>query len=183
MSLSVADKKVLNRLEIFARRKASKQQFEAFLEEHLGLLYRVAGSYEANPARREDLLQEITLAIWQASGRFESRSSFKTFAMRIAHNRAITHCAKAERAPVLVDLSEHQVIDPHNPESRIEQAMQQEALLAAVRCLPLALRQIVTMALEGFSYNEIAEVMGISVSNVGVRLNRARTRLQELINV
>jgi RNA polymerase sigma factor (sigma-70 family) len=183
MSVAVVHQGGLNRLEMFARRKAGKHQFEIFLEEHLGLLYRVAGSYEADPARREDLLQEITLAIWQASGRFASRSSFKTFAMRIAHNRAITHCTRAARAPVMVDLSEHDGVDPHDPETRTEQAMQQEALLAAVRRLPLAQRQIVTMALEGLSYAEIAEVMDISVSNVGVRLNRARARLQELVNV
>ena len=52
-----------------------------------------------------------------------------------------------------------------------------------MRRLPLAQRQIVTMALEGLSYNEIAEVMDISISNVGVRLNRARGRLQEIMNV
>ena len=183
MTAAAANQKVVNRLELFARRKANKKQFELFLQEHLGLLYRVAGSYEANPAKREDLLQEITLAIWQAAGRFEARSSFKTFAMRIAHNRAITHCTRAARAPEMVELSDHEGIDPHNPETVTEQAMRQEALLAGVRRLPLAQRQIVAMALEGLSYNEIAEVMDINVSNVGVRLNRARTRLQELLNV
>ena len=63
MTAAVANQKVVNRLELFARRKANKKQFELFLQEHLGLLYRVAGSYEADPAKREDLLQEITLAI------------------------------------------------------------------------------------------------------------------------
>jgi RNA polymerase sigma-70 factor (ECF subfamily) len=153
------------------------------LQENLGLLYRVAGSYEAEPARREDLLQEIALAIWQAAGRYESRSSFKTFALRIAHNRGITHCTREARAPELVDLSERRPSPGHDPECSTQRALLQEALMRAVRRLPLAQRQIIGMALEGLSYNEIAEVLGISVSNVGVRLNRARALLREIMNV
>jgi RNA polymerase sigma-70 factor (ECF subfamily) len=183
MSEAVANNAVLGHLDMFAKRKAVQQQYEMFLKEHLGLLYRVAGSYEADTGRREDLLQEIVIAIWQASARFAERSSFKTFALRIAHNRAITHCTKAARAPDWVDLEEDHSVDQQGPEAATEKAMQQEALLAAVRHLPLTQRQIVGMALEGLSYNEIAEVMDISVSNVGVRLNRARSRLQEIMNV
>lgn len=172
----------LGHLEMLQRRRAARRECEAFLKEHLGLLYRVAGSYEAEPARREDLLQEIALAIWTAAGRFESRSSFKTFALRIAHNRAITHCTRQARAPELVDLSEQQPSPGRDPESATERALLQEALLRAVRRLPLSQRQIVGMALEGLPYDEIAEVLGISVSNVGVRLNRARARLREIMN-
>ena len=165
-----------------AGRKAAQLECEVFLKQHLGLLYRVAASYEAEPARREDLLQEIALAVWRAASRYESRSSFKTFALRIAHNRGISHCTREARAPELVDLSEEQRSPGHDPESATERAQLQEALPRAVRRLPLAQRQIVGMALEGLSYAEIAEVLDISVSNVGVRLNRARTRLREIMN-
>lgn len=73
----------------------------------------------------------------------------------------------------MVDLSEEQPSPGQDPESATERALLQEALLRAVRRLPLGQRQIVGMALEGLSYNEMAEVLDISVSNVGVRLNRA----------
>ena len=167
---------------MFSRKHKAQRRAEEFLRENLGLLFRVAGTYEADPGRREDLLQEISLAIWQASPRYESRSSFKTFALRIAHNRGLSHGARASRSPKMVDLSDQHPQRGPDPEKATEKTLLQESLLTAVRQLPLAQRQIVALSLDGLSYQEISEVLDISLSNVGARLNRARARLKEALD-
>jgi RNA polymerase sigma-70 factor (ECF subfamily) len=151
-----------------------------FLANHAALLYRVAASYEADPVRREDLLQDIALALWQATPSFRGDSSYRTFALRVAHNRCATHGAREKRRRE----TEHPEL-PGNlrSSSAPETLVAQEALLRAVRSLPVGQRQVVALAFEGLSYDEIANVLDLSVSNVGVRLNRARKRLGELLDV
>ena len=152
-------------------------QVEAFIEENRGALYRIAASYEADPDRRQDLLQEIVLAVWSAAKTFRGESSFRTFAFRVAHNRAMTFIAKEARrnAREVADLgAEGVAVDA--PDARLAR----EQMLDRVRALPLPLRQVLTLALEGLSYDEIAEVLDITRGNAGVRLNRARNQLKEL---
>ena len=62
-------------------------------------------------------------------------------------------------------------------------AQQEERLLQAIRRLPITYRQAITLSLEGMSYSEIAEILGVGESNVGVRLNRARNMLREMLEV
>ncbi|MEM9303406.1 MAG: sigma-70 family RNA polymerase sigma factor [Pseudomonadota bacterium] len=162
---------------------AQAEQLETcrtFLAEHAALLYRVAASYEADPSRREDLLQDIALALWQATPSFRGDSSFRTFALRVAHNRCATHGAREKRRR-LVEQPEAQV-PAAAAAAGSESLVAQEALLAAVRELPIGQRQVVALAFEGLSYEEIATVLDLTVSNVGVRLNRARKRLTELLH-
>jgi RNA polymerase sigma-70 factor (ECF subfamily) len=128
------------------------------------------------------LFQDIGLAIWQALPRFRGESSERTFIFRIAHNRAITFMA--QRRPVVAADEEIEVPDPRpNPEKGLAEEQQEARLFAAIHQLPMDYRQVITLTLEGMSYNEIAEIVGIGESNVGVRLNRARQMLRQLLEV
>src|SRR3546814_19424760 len=73
------------------------------LRQHGPMLSRIAASYEFESARREDLLQEISLALWRALPRWRGEASLRTFAARIAHNRAVDplarHCRLNESVP------------------------------------------------------------------------------------
>jgi len=168
--------------ETMARRSDSQRECEAFLAANMGLLVRVASSYEAIPALREDLVQDIVLAVWQASKHFEGRASFKTFALRVAHNRAITHVGREARRPVGTEYEEVHAAPGGGPEDLLTRRQAQERLVRAIRRLPVSQRQVLSLALEGLSYEEIAEVVGITRNNVGVRLNRARNALKELLD-
>jgi RNA polymerase sigma-70 factor (ECF subfamily) len=141
---------------------------------------RMAASY-ANSGEREDLLQEIAVAVWRALPSFRGECSERTFLFRIAHNRCITHISR--RRPT-VSLDEMQ-IEPADPslgtEARLSQAQERERLLRAIRRLPMIYREVTVLVLEGLDYGAIAEIVGISESNVGVRLNRARQQLKTLI--
>lgn len=152
--------------------------FDALLREHGAAIARLAAAFERNPAHRDDLEQEILLAIWQALPSFRGDSSLKTFVLRIAHNRAVDHVL-AHRRRLDREPLEDTLPDPQaDPARRASLHQRAEQLLHAVRRLPLAQRELVTLALEGLNHQEIAGILGISLNNVAVRLSRARADLQ-----
>lgn len=168
------------------RPSALEVQFERILRDHGPALARLASGYEANTGAREELVQEIALAIWQALPGFRGECSERTFVYRIAHNRALTHVWK--RCPAHQPLDEleesQQPVDPRaRPEDAIARRDQRERLMTAVHSLPVMYRQIITLVLEDFSYAEMAEVLGISENNVAVRLNRAKQSLKQALGV
>lgn len=152
------------------------QQFQQLVTELGAGIARVAGTYTRSDAEREDLLQDIWLAVWRALPGFRGESSLKTFVYRIAHNRSVSELVR--RKPP------HEIADPDilldeapGPAAQWEAERQSARLVEAVRRLPLGLRQVVSLRLEGLGYTEISEIIGISESNVAVRLNRARKQL------
>ena len=156
------------------------KQYEALWQEFGPSLQRLVFSYEFLPQAREDLLQEILLALWIALPRFRGESSLRTFVFRIAHNRALTHVWRRKRTGIPEDPESLQLADKRaGPESSAIHNANQERLLQAIRELPVSLKQVMTLALEETSHAEIAEILGISENNVAVRLNRARNLLRE----
>jgi RNA polymerase sigma factor (sigma-70 family) len=162
--------------------RALEQQYDRILREHGAALRRVSAAYEADPSRREDLFQEVCLALWQALPRFREEASERTFAFRIAHNRGLTHGWRA-RGSATADLEEAgEVADPRqDPESELQDGERRDRLREAVRRLPLAPRQVVVLSLEGLSQREMGEVLGITENNVAVRLTRARKLLRQAL--
>lgn len=149
------------------------------LREYGPALARLAASYTTHIADRDDLLQEILVAIWIAQPRFRGECSERTFVFRVGHNRAITFVTRQRRQEPL-ELA-HAVIDPRpDPAEHLERAERQAQLLAAVRQLPELQRQAIVLSLEGLTHREIADVLGTTENNVAVRLTRARTSLRHL---
>jgi len=142
---------------------------------------RIAASYERNCALREELAQEMLLAIVQALPRLRDPTKLKAFVFRIAHNRAMRHIARRMREPVSAAKADDLAGDTPTQEQFLIDNQRSTALLHAVRSLTLPYRQVITLVLEGLSYQEIADALGISVVNVGVRANRARQQLRELL--
>jgi RNA polymerase sigma factor (sigma-70 family) len=161
---------------------ASSQAFEDVLTQHGAAIARVAAAFERNPARRDELVQEVLLAIWQSLAKFRGESSLKTFVLRIAHNRAVNHVLQYQRELARESLDDELPDSRNNPEQQVSLQQRSERLLEAVRALPVVQRELVTLALEGLSHDEIANVLGISVGNVAVRLSRARKLLMTQLN-
>jgi len=152
--------------------------FERVVGEHGPLIRRIARSYEMNSALVDEIVQDIYLALWQALPAFRGDSELKTFVVKVAHNRAITHVARESRRPRAAELDEG-IPDPATPpDEAAEQDESRGRLERAVAKLPLGQRLVVTLALEGFSPAEIATVLGIGVSAASVRLHRAKAALQ-----
>jgi RNA polymerase sigma-70 factor (ECF subfamily) len=152
------------------------------VSEHDRAVRRLATSYEREPGRREDLVQDIWLALWQALPRFRGDCSERTFVFRIAHNRGVSHIQRWRRRRTETLDAGAPIVDGHvDPERAATERQRQERLQAAVRRLPLGLRQVVALTLEGLSYREIADVVGITDNNVAVRLTRARALLARMM--
>jgi len=157
-------------------------RFARILGEFGPSLDRLAAAYEADPAERDDLLQDISFAIWQALPSFRGECSVRTFVYRIGHNRGLTHRARRkirateplESADVVADLR-------NDPEQALHRNLSRERLQAAVRQLPEGARQVVVLSLSGLSAAEIGEVLGITENNAAVRLSRARRALKSLL--
>jgi RNA polymerase sigma-70 factor (ECF subfamily) len=155
--------------------------FDRLLAENGAALTRLAASYTLTGADRDDLAQEIALAIWRALPHFRGECAERTFLFRIAHNRAVTHLTQ-RRPPASAEAVDIADSAP-NPEAGLARDQQRERLRQAVHGLPLPHRQVVTLMLEGMDYSEIAQVLGITESNVGARLSRARQVLREWMEV
>jgi RNA polymerase sigma-70 factor (ECF subfamily) len=161
------------------------RELERVLSTHAAALSRLAASYESRPALREELLQDIAFALWRALPSFRHEASEKTFVMRIATNRALSHIAARKGVRHLFGDAEKeagtflQAVDPGpRPEEEVANMQGAARLQTAVRGLPLAQRQVMVLALEGLDHDEIAGVLGISEGNVAVRLHRGKTLLK-----
>jgi RNA polymerase sigma factor (sigma-70 family) len=152
-----------------------EERYHDLLVRYGGALRRLAAVYFANAADREELFQEIALALWTALPRFRGDASERTWLYRVAHNVAITHkarrCRRDREAP-LEDL-------PSNGSGARDARLDVQAL---IRRLPTVDCQILSLHLDGLSGSEIAEVTGLTQSNVGVRLMRARQKLAAMLH-
>ena len=157
------------------------RNFADLLREHGALIARIAASYEADRELARDLTQEILLAVWRALPSFREESSQRTFVARIAHNRAISHVARAANLPAMVPISEELACPLPMPETVLLEEDQSLQVLAAVQRLPLPHRQVASLVLDDFSPAEIAQILGLSVNAVAIRSSRARALLRALL--
>jgi RNA polymerase sigma factor (sigma-70 family) len=162
-----------------------QEELAALLREHGALIVRIARSHESDRGRAEELVQDIHVAIWQALPKFRGEANVRTYIARIAQNRAITHVMREARRPRSAPLEEIVDVLPSDttgPEDAAAETETRRRLQRAVGELPLALRLTVTLALEGFSPDEVATVLGISSSAASVRLHRAKAALMNKLN-
>lgn len=145
-------------------------------------LARIVASYERDRALRDELLQEVFMAVLASLSRLAQPDKLKPFVFRIAHNRCISHVAKRMRERVDQIPVDDLAAEAASHEQALIERQRGERLLAAVRRLPLPHRQVMTLLLEDMTYEEIAESLGISVANVGIRVNRAKQQLKALLN-
>jgi len=155
--------------------------FDTWLREHAAILHHVANGF-ATGADRHDLMQELMLALWRAVPAFRAASLASTFIFRVTHNAALTW-KRAERG-YRRRLDSFQELQPSEISADGSSASPDdslELLYDAIRSLEPLDRSLVLLQLDGVSYAQIAEIHGLSESNVGVRLNRLKHKLTAII--
>jgi RNA polymerase sigma factor (sigma-70 family) len=161
--------------------RAYRKIFQETLAEHSPAIMRVVTSYERIKALQEELYQEISVALWKALVKFDNQSSVKTYILSIAHKRAISHVAKYAKEPRSTELEDYELPQHDCPSSELASQQRISKLLNGLNQLSLVERQLVTLALEGVSYLDIAEILGMTSNLVGVKLNRAKAKLKTIM--
>ncbi len=153
--------------------------FRALFFRHETRLVRIAGAFAHRAADRDDLVQDMALALWSAMRVFRGECSETTFVYRVAQNTALKFALK-KRLPL--SGAEHDVeCTAPNAETVLAESDESERLRRAVSQLPFAEREVVVLALEDLSPREIADITGLRENAVVVRLHRAKARLRTLL--
>jgi RNA polymerase sigma-70 factor, ECF subfamily len=157
--------------------------FKEWLVEHRGTVLKVARAYAPTAEDSQDLAQEILLQVWRSLPQFQGQASATTWCYRVALNTALGWHRKERRRhtrqrPLLNGESL-----PASGDVAQETAHRDlvERLYAAIRRLPGTEAALVLLHLDGLSYRQMAEVLGVSEGNVGVKLNRVKKALGELM--
>ena len=153
------------------------QLYEQATAEFGAAIERLARSYEADPEKRRDLLQEIHLQIWRSFKGYQRQCSLRTWIYRVAHNVAASHVGKHQRAGLLryVTLEEIESLsETIDPEAAVDRKKTLDALQTLIQSLEPLEREMILLYLEGFGPAEIAEVSGISPGNVATKIHRLK---------
>lgn len=153
---------------------------EEFIERitcYQGILQKICNIYFYRHPYREDYYQEILIRLWKAYPKFKEESTFSTWLYRVALNTAIDLVRKEAIQPALRELSaeEYSISNEHSEENA--RTDQKELLYKAINQLSEVDKAIIILYLEGYGYKEISAVIGISETNVGVKINRIKKQL------
>jgi RNA polymerase sigma factor (sigma-70 family) len=146
-----------------------------------GLISRIALSYEADGALRLELIQDILLAIWIALPNYRGDAALKTFVASIAQKRSISHVTKRAREPRQVELPPDLVSSALTPDEIALRNDQKKQLVDSIQRLPLPQREAIVLCLEGFSYGEVGEMLGVSTNAAMLRCQRAKNALKSMM--
>jgi len=151
--------------------KQAGNRFTTLLEQHKGILYKVAAAYCREAEDRHDLMQEIVLQLWRSFPRYDEQWRFSTWMYRIAMNVAISHYRRTrDTVPLegaVLELAAEPEIDD---DVRV--------LYDLIGGLDELSRGLVILFLDGHSHDEIAAILGLTSTNVATRLNRIKQRLR-----
>lgn len=153
-----------------------EQLFAEVQREHLGLIARTAHAFAPERTDREELFQDILVALWQSLPQFTHRSRLSTYVYRVALNCALNW--KRSRRRYRQKLEHYTALLPDldsGPESRDRERLRW--LYARIHALPPVDRTLILLSLDRIPYGEIAEITGLTESNIGVRLHRIKQDL------
>jgi RNA polymerase sigma factor (sigma-70 family) len=154
----------------------NETEFIQLLDKHQGITQKICRLYRDSKEDQEDLMQEIVYQLWKSASSFSGKSKFSSWMYRVALSTAMSTFRKKK-----VQLTFSGEI-PEGPDLNREVDDRSELLFSALKKLNEGDRALITLYMEDLSYEEISEVTGITVNNVGVKLNRIRIKLQSLIN-
>ena len=155
-----------------------EEEFLRTVHNHQKIIYKVCRMYRNSREDQEDLFQEIVYQLWKAFPSFKGESKVSTWLYKIALNTSMAIYRKSnlsieyyEDLPELIHPSDEVIVSDN-----------EERLFSALQKLNDSEKAVISLFLEDFNYQEIAEITGLSESNVGVRLNRIKNKLKTIIN-
>lgn len=156
----------------------SENEFETILENHIGLIYKVAHSYCDNPNDQQDLVQEIIIQLWKSYKNFSKESKLSTWLYRVATNVAISFYrkdAKWKQMSTTLDDSIVEIAAEQESSESDEKLAQLHQFISELGELD---RVLMLLYLEDKPQKEIAEILGISETNVSTKIARIKSKLK-----
>jgi len=155
------------------------QQFQELLERHRGIVFKVANTYSRDPHDRADLTQEIATQLWRAFATYDGQRQFSTWMYRIALNVAISFVRRSsqhERHTEALDEAQHDTVGASGAEPQIDE--QVRLLHRCIDALDPLNRALLLLYLDERSQRDIADILGISETNVATKIGRLKQRLR-----
>lgn len=157
--------------------KEQREYFRDIIEQHKGILFKVARAYCLNEDDRQDLIQEMMIQIWQSINRFNNQIKISTWLYRISLNVAISfyrkNMARANKNTMLNEQTEQIPTD-----DKTEEDQQLNLLEQFISELKEFDKALMILYLEDKSHAEIAEILGMTVSNVGTKIGRIKDKIK-----
>lgn len=155
-----------------------QQAFLVSIQQHQGILHKLCRLYRDSPEDREDLFQEMIYQLWKSYPTFSGNAKISTWMYRIALNTALAGFRKRSVPITYTDaVPDLPAASDHNT------TIQQDRLFAALSQLSDAEKAIIALYLEDMSYQEISGIIGIDENYVGVKINRIKTKLKNILNL
>lgn len=152
------------------------QEFVELIREYRGIIHKVCNVYLETAEDRQDLFQDIVLQLWKSYPQFKGKAKLSTWLYRVALNTAISSLRR--RQPINTDLA--LVRQKDDSASSSTNTENRQLLKTLIKSLNKVEKSLILLYLEDKSYEEIAEITGMTKSNVSVRLVRIRRKLAEL---
>ena len=150
--------------------------YEQAAAAYASAIERLARAYEPDSDKRQDLVQDIHVALWRSFARFAGRASLRTWVYRVAHNTAISQITRRRAsAPAFVSLNDLAATPAAEDDTRdLDRRIALDRLLALIRTLAPLDRQVILLYLEDFDAQSIADILGISPGNVATKVHRIK---------
>ena len=155
------------------------KEFTELIEENQGIIFKVSALYCDNKTCRKDLFQDILLQLWKAYPTYKGQSKFSSWMYRVALNIAISQFRKEKKKGK--DVMHEIPLNITEDDSNSEKEERAEILHKAIGKLSKAEKSIIILYMDDYPYEEISDIIGISVSNVGVKINRIKSKLQKIL--
>lgn len=158
----------------------AQQRFQELLERHRGIVVKVAGSYAWHAEDRADLAQEIAAQLWRAFPRYDAARAFSTWMYRIALNVAISFArdhGQRDKRNVPLDEEMHELADDDVADHERQQHVR--LLHRFIRRQQPLDRALLLLYLEDRSQREMAEILGLTETNIATKIGRLKQRLRD----
>jgi RNA polymerase sigma-70 factor (ECF subfamily) len=154
-----------------------QERFQTVVDQHKKILYKVCNSYCRNRDDRDDLAQEIIIQLWRSFGKFDERYRFSTWMYRIALNVAISFYRRENTRTRYVISDEEHLLEAIDETK--DQPEEIRFLYEFIDGLDPLNKALVLLYLDGNNYQQIAEVLGISETNVATKISRLKSKMKQ----
>ncbi|MEM8888930.1 MAG: sigma-70 family RNA polymerase sigma factor [Bacteroidota bacterium] len=160
-------------------RHTQQEEFLKIVDQYKKLIFKISNAYCTDSLDRQDLRQEIILQLWKAFPKYDDQYALSTWIYRIALHVSISFRRKEKRRKKLKPLPPDPILESREAEHQLEKDENLNRLNQFIAGLKKLDKALMILYLEGKSHEEISEILGLSKSNVGTKINRIKGKLKK----